>query len=173
VSPKWGTGWSWHSYPPGSSLVPLPDVPSIGHLSAQQVDQTWHLQPYLKINYHPPPRIPIHKMIIHQTLIGEMIPTAVLLPNVPPPACWACWAQPVASWPSGFTDSDWEAECWSLRLALSRHSSGCPAKASLPLGPLSTVLLWVWRLLCKWLLLAPGSSWASVVKCWAHSDATA
>lgn len=64
-----------------------------------------------------------------------MILAALSLPNVPPPACWACWPQPVASWPSGFTNPDCKAGCWSLKLAYSRHSSGCLAKASLALGP--------------------------------------
>lgn len=105
-----------------------------------------------------PSHTQIHEMIIHQTLIGEMILAALSLPNVPPPACWACWSQPVASWPSGFTDPGCEAECWSLTLAWNRHSSGCLAKASLALGPLGTVLLWVGRLLCGWQLLVPGVS---------------
>lgn len=87
-----------------------------------------------------------------------MILVALLLPNVPPPACWACWPQPVASWPSGFTDPGCKAGCWSLKLACSGHSSGCLAKASLALGPLGTVLLWVGRLLCRWQLLGPGVS---------------
>lgn len=77
-------------------------------------------------------------MIIHQTLIGEIIPAAAVLPNVHlrhagpaghgqrPPGALAFRIQ-----------AEREAERWSL----SGPSSGGPTKASPPLGPLRTVLL--------------------------------
>lgn len=101
--------------------------------------------PTLFKNKLSPPPTPIHKMIIHQTLIGEIIPAAALLPNVHlrhagpaghgqrPPGALASRIQ-----------AESEAEGWPL----SRHSPGRPAKASPPLGPLGTVLLWVSTLLC-------------------------
>lgn len=115
--------------------VPLPAEPSSGPLSAQQVDQINLMTSNLKINYPSPPHTQIHEMIIHQTLIREMILAALLLPNVPPPACWACWPQPVASWPSGFTDPGCKAGCWSLKLACSEHSSGALPRPHWPSGP--------------------------------------
>lgn len=91
------------------------------------------------------PPTQIHKMIIHQTLIGEMIPAAALLPPV-----HLRHAGPArhSRRPPGALASRIQAESEAERWSLSRHSSGCPTKASPPLGPLGTVLLWVSTLLC-------------------------
>lgn len=130
----------------------------------------------------PPPKFT--KMIIHQTLIGETIPAAALLPDVhllhAGPAGHSRWPSgPVAS----RTQAENEAKCWSLRLASGQTqlwlpcqglaTSGatwhCPSlglKTPAPFRQSQTEASGVGR--WQRLLLPLGGARTSVAMCWAH-----